>query len=197
MIIGINFPIKLLMAMALAMIGLQAHALPITPDDCGDGSGVTFNCWQGTDTSVDGINGLISQMFPVKELYRASAGVTDVMSLADSYTTTFTPATDPTGASITYVSGGPSITCPTCYLLVKDEALAWYLFDIRSWDGMDVISLSEFWSDSGLDASNSAGPIFYVSLFGGPPGTSVPAPAPLVLLTIGLLLSGLRRLKAS
>ena len=180
----------------MAMAGSQAQALTITPSPCVNGTDDSIKCWEGTDTNVDGINGLISKMFPVNELYRASADGGEFMSLADSYSTVFTPIGDsnPTGAVITLDDGGKSIPCPSCYLLVKDEDLAWYLFDISDfWDGTEAISLSGFWPlvDGG------AGPIYYVSLFGGPPGT-VLAPGPLGIMSIGLLLiSVMRRLKES
>jgi len=187
-----NYLIKLLVVMALAMAGSLAQALPITPGDCGDGADTdqdnnpdSIRCWTGTETTANEINKVVSMMFPVTELYRAEDGSEDKL-LADSYDTAFSGI----AADITYGGIGSSINCPTCYLLVKDSdaAPAWYLFDISLlWDGEEIIKLSGF-----------DGAISQVSIFGGPPGTSVLAPGPLGIMSIGLLLlSVMRRLKES
>jgi len=181
---------KLLAALALAMAGSQALALSIMPDDCGDGLDGSIQCWTGSETTANEINKVVSMMFPVTELYRADVLSGEDKLLAGSYATEFLG----TDALITFTVGQQSINCPTCYLLVKDadSTPAWYLFNISEmWDGMGTITLEKFWS-------GSSGAISQVSIFGGPPGTSVLAPGPLGIMSIGLLmLSVMRRLKES
>jgi hypothetical protein len=188
-----NYLIKLLMAMTLAIAGSHAQAIPIVPEDCGQ-----EGCMTGINTGISEIDSYVKSMLGVEELYTSSVGSNPDSGLfADSYTTTFDnlPAS-PSDALIARVDGQQGISCLECYLLVMDndvDPAAWYLFNLGAWD-WDSISLTGFWPD--------AGAISYVAIYGRQ-GTSVvqsasvAAPAPLVLLTIGLLLSGLRRLKAS
>jgi hypothetical protein len=199
-----KYLIKLLMAMALAMVGFQAQAtLVINQSDCG-----AIECIYGDQTSTAVINDVIEEyladMYSITEVYKSEVPMVggdpipdsivgvDEKSFANSYDTTFSnTSTDPTEAWIEYVAGEAIIDCPSCWLLVKDgdHSPAWYLFNISDWTGVEAIHLQGFWS--------SGGAISHVSIYGGPPGTSVPAPGPLGLLTIGLLLSGIRRLKST
>jgi hypothetical protein len=94
--------------------------------------------------------------------------------------TTFSnTATDPANALIDYISG-PSITCPECYLAIKDgnQTPSYYFFDLASWNGTDDIELQGFWPNQGA--------ISHVSIW-GKPSTSVPEPGIVLLLGIGLL----------
>jgi hypothetical protein len=188
-----NYLIKLLMAMTLAIAGSHAQAIQIGPGNC-DPTG----CSTGENTSISELDDFLQSMLGLEELYTSSVGSNSDSGLfADSYTTTFDnlPAS-PSDALIARVDGQQGISCLECYLLVMDndvDPAAWYLFNLGAW-GWDSISLTGFWPE--------AGAISYVTIYGRQ-GTSVvqsasvAAPAPLVLLTIGLLLSGLRRLKAS
>jgi hypothetical protein len=187
--------IKVLVAMALAMAGSQAQALFITPSDCDDFGG-SIECDTGNDPSNSELVSYIEMNFGVIELYKENtpdnAGDPDDESgpFAGSYDTAFTNSeTDPEDATITYTTGEDSISCPECWLLVKDgkHEPAWYLFNIVNWNGTDTIFLEDFWP--------SGGAISHVSIYGGPPGTNVPAPGPLSLLSIGLLGVCIRQLK--
>ena len=101
---------------------------------------------------------------------------------ASSYDTTFTAESssepDPAGGYITY-TGGDSISCPECFLLVKDgnQDPIWYIFDIGSWNGTDSISIEGFWPDKGA--------ISHVTIFGN--SSNVAEPGMAALLSIGLL----------
>ena len=201
-----NYLIKLLMAMTLAIAGSHAQALVINQGDC---ETTTIECTYGNQTSTDAINVVIEEylvdMYSIKEVYKSEVpevgadlipnsivGI-DEKSYADSYETTFSnTSTNPTEAWIKYVTG-PIIDCPSCWLLVKDgnHSPAWYLFNISNWNGEEDIYLNGFWSGGG-------GAISHVAIYGGPPGTSVLAPGPLGIMSIGLLLiSVMRRLKES
>lgn len=179
--------IKLMMGLALATAGLEAQAIAITPGDC-SAFGGSISCVAGNNTNTSAINSYIEMMYGVTYLYKSDVGGSDSQSFASSYDTVFsnTPL-DPTDALITYVAG-QSITCPDCYLLVKDgnQQPAWYLFDIGSWDGTEAISLSGFWPNQGA--------ISHVAIYGND-STNVPAPGPLALLTIGMVVLGVRQVK--
>jgi hypothetical protein len=104
----------------------------------------------------------------------------EVGDLAGSYETEFfNDPDDPEDATIEY-SGGP-IVGPTAFLLVKDgnSTPAWYLFNLTSlgWDGMETLELTDFWVGRGA--------ISHVTLYGG--ATSVPEPATLSMVALGLL----------
>jgi hypothetical protein len=184
---------KLLLGVALAMVGLQAQAIPImiTPTDCG----TTYICWTGpsgppaknpTVADIEAVTGSTNLM----ELYKSDvSGSTgsglDSFAFASSYDTVFSnSATDPQDALISYISGA-TINCPECFLLVKDGASDpnWYLFDISFWNGTDTLDLQEFWPNQGA--------ISHVSIYGD--ASNVPEPSTLTLLGLGLLAMSLRR----
>ena len=167
---------KYLMAISLALFGIQAYALDLVPGDEID---------SGTQTSTSVINAYIESTYGVTEYYKQNVGGPEEGSFSGSYDTTFAnTATDPSDATITY-TGGTAISCPECYLLVKDgnQTPAWFLFDIGTWNGTDTINLTGFWTGSGA--------ISHVSIYGAP--GQVPEPAPLALLAAGLMGLGLRR----
>ena len=107
------------------------------------------------------------------------------------YSTTYSATSDPTGATISYTGGAtdPRITCPDCYLFVKDgegtpNAYAFNLgtlADIAVWDNHDTnpLVLSGFWAGAGV-----TGAISHVAIY----GTSVvPVPAAVWLFGTALL----------
>jgi hypothetical protein len=196
--------IKILLGFALAMVGVQAQATPIslTPSTgaCGTAPCLFASGTDPVNPDADYISGLIG-VGDVTELYK-SDNPGESGAFKDSYKTTFANTeTDPADATVEYNGDGggtSAIDCSDeCYFLVKDgnQDPIWYLFDISGWDGeMDIVA-TDFWPGSGA--------ISHVSIFGSisvgtePPG-GVPGPAPLVLMGIGLLGVSLRRLvKAS
>jgi PEP-CTERM motif len=135
--------------------------------------------------------------FVLSLAYKDNVGGAEEGPFATSYETTYfnTPA-DPADALIEYISG-LSITCPACFLLVKDGSQdpAQYLFDISSWNGTESIELLGFWPADGA--------ISHIAIYTGqevrpqPPPT-VPEPGTLLLLgmaALGLAVS--RRRSAS
>jgi hypothetical protein len=181
--------IKLLMVLALFMAGMQANATiitlsPGTEIDCG-GTGCGG---VGIGPGTSAIDSYITSTYSVTGLYKDNVGGSEEGGFLSSYETTFSnTASDPEDALIEYISG-PTISCPECYLLVKDgnHAPMWYLFDIGSWDGVMDIDMQDFWPNGGA--------ISHVSIYGGENG-DVPEPGPLALLALGLIGVGLRRLK--
>jgi hypothetical protein len=173
-----------LLAATMLVPASIAEALEITPD--------TVPQWTGDETStLAALAEAATECGCVlgTEQYKAEVGDGEEGPLAGSYETSFlsTPS-DPSGANIVYV-GGPFLT-GQMYLFVKDgnESPAWYLFDLTAlaWDGQETLELSGFWPAQGA--------ISHVSLFGA---TSVPEPATLSLLGMGLLgLAALRRRSA-
>jgi hypothetical protein len=104
---------------------------------------------------------------------------------AGSYLTFFSnEPLDPQDAVIDYI-GGPFINSPSpfspLYLIVKDGNMepAWYLFDIREWNGTDDLVLNGFWPEQGA--------ISHVEIY----GSSVPTPEPATMLLFGAGLAGL------
>ena len=94
----------------------------------------------------------------------------------------FSSPTDPSGATIRYVSG-PTIETPEIYLLVKDgnHIPYAYLFDISLWDGMANLELTGFWRQQGA--------ISHVSIY-----TRETAQVPdggVTLMLLGMSLSGI------
>jgi hypothetical protein len=161
---------------------------PATTPNCGSPICIAATGNQTAQPQIDAaIAGFLGT---ATELYKANVGGAEEGSLAGSYETVFNPATNPTGATITYVGG--SIVAPPSWLLVKDGNAepAWYLFHLNDgvvgWDGTETLVLENFWA-------GTTGAISHVTLY-GTPGTSVPDGG-MTLAFLGAALFGLETLR--
>lgn len=89
---------------------------------------------------------------------------------------------------ISYLTGD-FITCPECYLVVKDGNQPQYLFDIGTWNGLSEIKLEAFYPNKGA--------ISHVAIFGAYNDVSVPEPTTAFLLATGVfgLFASRRRMR--
>jgi hypothetical protein len=186
-----HLTIKILLTIALAMVGAQAQSTPIVlgPGDADWEDSIPGN------PKADDIETIVGTTTELVELYKSDAPDTDKPQtesgpFASSYDTTFdNEPLDPNDALIEHISGN-SIDCAECYLLVKDgkQVPIWYVFDLGdsglNWDGLMALDLNGFWPDNGA--------ISHVSIFGTL--NNVPGPAPFILMGIGLLVISLGRL---
>ena len=175
--------IKILIGLALAVVGSQAQALLITPTTIGLDACTSTTCWFGdvpNNPNAADVSGIVG-VADLVSLYKADVGdpIVEEGPFASSYETTFGPdSLDPNNADIDFV-GGDVISCPECFLLVKDgnNDPIWYIFDIGSWAG-DFIDIRDFWVDQ-------TGGISHVQIFGK--SANVPEPGMVGLLAIGLI----------
>lgn len=215
---------KIIFGTALAILGAQAQALTLSATDpagCGNYLGTNPD-YDPTDPSnkenpslydeTSGWSGSGPDCFVAEsndsasfiETYTNTTGLTleykDEQGVGEEgpfwnhYETTYGVPTDPTlqnSATISWdTTSSSSIDCPDCWLAVKDGKSdpIWYLFDISSWNGEDDIVLTGFFDEKGADA------ISHVAIYSN--GVGVPAPAPLVVMAIGLVgILGMRRMK--
>lgn len=187
----IKTPVGALALLAVAsFLSLPAQALSIDPSQCGG----TLTCWTTTDNSNFGTSAEIEAGFGVSfdpdlALYykveyndEALSAGNEFGPFAANYTTTFAldSEDEATGGTIEYDSGD-KISCPECYLLVKDGSQdpAQYLISLGLWDGMETLTLSGFW-----DPGNGA--ISNVAIW----GNVSPIPVPAAIWLFGTALIG-------
>lgn len=176
--------VKLLLATGVILFSLQAKAFVLTPSDCNLG----VDCWTTTQTSTlttSEVETLIGYSGTLDSLYKMDFGGTSSGPYASSYDTTFSNSTtDPSDALIQYITGQDSITCPDCFILIKDgnQDPAQYVFNIDYWNGTDGISLQNFWPNQGA--------ISHVTIYGSSATNKVPEPSALAIMALGLFVLG-------
>ena len=189
----------LLVSGALGMAS-QAHALTLTPFATPDNT-TTWGSTQLANLSETDLETLVGaaagSLGLVYKQNQSSPLPPDSGNGAANYTTTFTyeSAGDASGATITW-DGGLHISCPSCYLVVKDgnhdanNPPPWpqYVYSLGNWNGTDTITLSGFWpgpgSISNITIWNNAEP------GGGGGGSLLPEADTYAMLLAGLGLVG-------
>ncbi len=165
-----------------AFFSLSAQAITIDPANCG----TTLTCLTTADNSNLTTSAEIETAFGVSFdpdltlYYKSAVGGGEAGTFAGSYSTTYTnSALDPADADITYGSGA-SISCPDCYLLVKDgnQTIAQYLISLGGWNGTDMLELRNFWPSNGA--------ISNVAIW----GNVSPVPVPAAVWLFGTALIG-------
>ena len=180
-------------AAAGLLVGLQAHALAISPatnpqcttDDNGNQApGYIIGCPNFIPIVTTEEAALLEKQYlnnvgdPIEEGWFAA-----------SYDTAYGPdPLDPANAAISWVPETPFLNCTSlrCFLFVKDGVShipASYAFEITGWNGMESIVLTGFWPEGGA--------ISHVEIWSG--SQAVPEPSMLALFGLGLLGLGLVR----
>jgi hypothetical protein len=176
-----NTTIKIALGLALAFVGFQAQALLLTPG--GEYTNEIFYPAYNNPDEAD-ISAIVGSS--VDLLYKDNVGGVEegMANFMASYKTEYfnTPA-DPADALLSYQGG--DVMTDASWLLVKDgsQLPSWYLFDISSWNGLEVIEMVNFWP--------AQGSISHISVLGN--ATTVSEPGIIALLAIGLLGFGLTR----
>ena len=138
---------------------VEAAPIALTPADM-IGSNEANNCENADLSCVEDVFGLGEDWAGIL-LYKSEVDTgSEEGTFATSYETEyFNDPDDPEDATISY-SGGASITCPACYLVVKDgnQNPNFYFYDLAAWDGISDIIMTGFWPQQGA--------ISHVSIWG-------------------------------
>jgi hypothetical protein len=164
----------LFLVSSFLMLGAQAYALSIGPDDC-----ETYNVDPPGTFEPDVFYEVFDDVgTPLTLLYKAEVddGSKEGTFQTDYSTSFANEPNNPEDATISW-EGPLSITCPECYLAIKDgnENPTYYLYNLSSWNGTDSIIMTGFWPEQGA--------ISHVAIWGK---SAVPEPATMFLLGTGL-----------
>ena len=160
----------------------QAQALSISP--------TTTPVWYSNTTpalDAAAVASIVGSPVSLALVYKQDVGsATDTGTAAGLYSTSFTYTTGASGATISWDGPSMAISCPTCYVVVKDgnNTPAQYLFTLNSWNGTDNLVFSDFWPANGA--------ISHIAIFnnagegGGGTVAAIPEAS-----TYGMMLAGL------
>lgn len=163
-----------LAALVFAIAG-HAQALMLTPSDA-DWTSDKNGTLDASDVAT-----LVGSSSSLELFYKSNYQGNEEGGFAGSYSTQYWG--DPNDALITF-TGGPSIICPECYLIVKDGNQPQYLFSLASWNGTENLDLQDFYPNQGA--------ISHVAIF-GKTVVDVPESSALILMGLGLIGLGLAR----
>ncbi|HZD54038.1 MAG TPA: PEP-CTERM sorting domain-containing protein [Woeseiaceae bacterium] len=190
--------IKRLLGLTALLFAGSSMAAIITPDfnpaftPC-DYVSSDPTCWMVSGSPSNPTLSELATLVGVDEsdlslLYKSNVGTgEETTPFVDNYTTTYSnTSSDPSDATIEW-DGGDAISCPECFLLVKDgnHDPSYYVFDIGWWNGTETLYLLNFWAEMGA--------ISHITIFGGEGDMEVPEPTTLGLLGIAALGLGFAR----
>jgi hypothetical protein len=171
----------ILAALVAASTTLSSFALSLTP------ANVTYFFQQTGNVGADDIEAIVPGTTQFIEVYKQDVGGGESGAFAASYTTVFTPLSEPKGATISYDGApDPFITGTSIWALAKDGETGHYLWNITGWNGQEALVMSGLYPNTGSISHVS---IFSDSSTPGQPGTPPRVPdggETVALLGLGL-----------
>ncbi|PHQ25593.1 PEP-CTERM sorting domain-containing protein [Marinobacter guineae] len=167
-------------ASAALLLSVNAHALLLQPPGNGSSNETSASQEESELISALGLGGVDLDL-----LYKADFDTGDEEGAFEtSYSTSWIldGENEATGADITWDGVLAAITCPSCYVAVKDgnNTPGFYFFDISNlWNGTDPLEFRNFWPDNGA--------ISHISIYGKEMTVQVPEPGTMGLLGLGIL----------